>query len=141
MDKRDEIIARSRALYIDTGWTNNITEALRLYLKNDAGPNEQIPLYITSPEIHQVSMILEQIRPRCDECDAELHLQVNARDPDGKEHPTAWVCTKCSVVYYSQLTPAEWLKEIQDETRKQNLRKPDEPGQVNLPAGREAPQI
>lgn len=131
---REDIINKARELYINTGKTRNITEALRLYLEHDAGPDEQIPLWITTPEIHQVRKILEQIRPRCDECDAELHLQVNARDPEGKAHPSAWTCKNCGVVYYSELTPAEWLKELRNETRQQNLRKPDEPGSVDVPA-------
>ena len=138
---REEIISRARSKYIDTGKTLNITEALRLYLKNDAGPDEQIPLFITSPEIHQVQEVLKQVRPRCDECDSDLHLQVNARDPVGKAYPTAWVCKKCGMIYYSDKTPAEWLKELQDETRKQNLRKPDEPDQSDVPPGREGPPI
>lgn len=138
---RQDIIQAAQERYIDTGETRNITEALRMYLENDAGPDEQIPLFITSPEIHQVEKVLEQIRPRCDDCDSELHLQVNARDPAGKAYPTAWVCKKCGIVYYSDKTPAEWLKELRDEARKQNLRKPDEPGPGDLPAGRQTPEI
>lgn len=118
---RELIIHKSRARYMHTGITRSTTEALRLYLKNDAGPDEQIPLFVTTAETDQLRTIMTSIRPRCDECDAELHLQVTARDPAGKTHPTAWSCKKCGVVYYSELTPAEWLKEIQDEARKQNL--------------------
>jgi len=124
---RERIIDKARIKYINSGITNNITEALRLYLKNDAGPDEQIPLFITSPEIRQVAKVLEQVRPRCDECDSDLHMQVNARDPAGKAYPTAWVCKKCGMIYYSDKTPSEWLKELQDETRKQSLHKPDKP--------------
>lgn len=138
---RNEIVQQARLKYILTGKTRNITEALRLYLEHDAGPDEQIPLWITTPEIHQVRKILEQIRPRCDECGAELRLQVNARDPAGKIHPTAWICKNCGVEYYSELTPAEWLKELRNETRNQNLRKPDEPGPGDVPTGRPAAEI
>jgi len=122
LDFREQIIYRSLLKYLHTGITNNITEALRLYLENDAGPDEQIPLFITSPEIHQVEKVLEGIRPRCEECDAELYLQINARDSTGRAYATAWVCKCCGVEYYSDKSPAEWLKELQDETRIQNLR-------------------
>lgn len=141
MIDRDTIIFHAWEKYVQTGITKNITTALRMYLDRDAGPDEQIPLFITTPEIHQLRTIMEQVRPRCDECDSELHLQVTARDPAGKTHPTAWICKKCGVVYYSELTPAEWLKEIADEARKQDLRKPDEPGQVDLSPGRPAAEI
>lgn len=124
--KRAIILNKARLLYIETCVTKNITEALRLYLKNDAGPDEQVPLFMTSPERHQLKTIMQRIRPTCDECGAELHLQVNAIDPAGKSHPTAWVCTKCGVWYYSELSPADWLKELKLETRKQNLQKPYE---------------
>lgn len=141
LEKRQIILTRARELYIVTGITRNITEALRLYLENDAGPDEQIPLFISSPEIHQLVKILEQIRPRCDECDSELHLQVNARDPAGKTYPTAWTCKKCDVVYYSDKTSAEWLKELQDEARKQGLHKPDKPIMAAMPPGRQSSEI
>jgi len=141
MMARDEIIDRALIKYIDSGITKNITEALRMYLENDAGPDEQIPLFITSPEIHQVEQILKQVRPRCDDCSAELHLQVDARDPGGKAYPTAWVCKNCGIVYYSDKTPAEWLKELEIEARKQNLRIPDEPGAAVVPPGQQAPQV
>jgi hypothetical protein len=127
------IIEKASQLYIETGKTRNITEALRLYLENDAGPDEQIPLFITTPEIHQVEMILKQIRPTCDECSVELYLQVNSTDPAGRAWPTAWVCKNCGIEYYSEKTPAEWLKELERETRDQNLRKPDEPLSGNVP--------
>lgn len=133
-DLRDSVLHKARVKYILTGITRNITEALRLYLENDASPDEQIPLYITSPEIHQIIKILEHVRPRCDECDAELYLQGSVIDPTGKVYPTAWVCKKCEMIYYSNKTPAEWLKELQDEARKQDLRKPDKPGRGDLPA-------
>ena len=139
--KRNEIIARARSKYIETGITRNITEALKLYLQNDAGQDEQIPIFITSPELHHVREMLKQVRPRCDECDAELNLQVGARDQSGKTWPTAWICKKCGIEYYSDKMPAEWLTELQDETRKQNLRNADEPYRADVSAGRQEPEI
>ena len=125
--KRNEIIGRARSKYIYGGMTKNITEALRLYLANDAGQDEQIPLFITSPEIHLLKLVLDECRPRCDECDGDLFMQVNAQDRNGKAYPTAWVCKNCGIECYSDKTSAEWLKELQDEARKQNLRNADEP--------------
>lgn len=125
-DLRQRVILHARDKYIATGLTRNITEALRMYLENDAGADEQIPLFITTPELHQVRKLLEMDRPRCDDCDGELHLKINARDPEGKLYPTAWVCKSCGIEYYSDLTPDDWLKELKDETRKQNIQRPNE---------------
>lgn len=141
IEKRHEIIQKAREKYIRTGITRNITEALRLYLQNDAGPDEQIPLFISSPEIHQIRKILEEIRPRCDECGSELHLKTNAVDPQGKKYRTAWVCKKCGIEYYSDKSPAEWLEELRLETRKQNLQRPDEPGGAKMSALQPSPEI
>lgn len=138
---RQIIVSRAVAKYIDSGKTRNITEALALYLKNDAGPDEQIPLFITSPEIHRVQEVLKHIRPRCDDCNTELYLKVGTRDPNGKTYPTAWTCKNCGIEHYSELTPAEWLKELRLETRKQNLRDADKLDRTNLPVGRQEPEI
>lgn len=140
-DNRDAMIAKARTKYIDTGITKNITEALAAYLDNDAGLDEQVPLWITSPEIHQMIAVLEETRPRCDECYGELHLQVGARDPEGKIYPTAWICKKCGIEYYSNKSPTEWLEELHLEARKQNIQRSDEPGKTDMPAMQPAPKI
>ena len=138
---RDEIIARAQVKYIDTGVTKNITEALELYLKNDAGPDEQIPLFITSPEIHQIREVMKQVRPTCDDCDSEMFLQVKALDPAGREHPTAWTCKKCGIILYSDKSAAEWLKELKDEARSQNIPGTNKPHGPAMPAMRKGPQV
>ena len=124
---RQLVIERARERYIDTGRTRNITEALRLYLDNDATADEKIPLFISTPERHQLREALKFARPQCDECGKDLFLQGAARDQTGKSYPTAWNCKNCGMIYYSDKTLKEWLKELQDETRKQNLRNADEP--------------
>ena len=124
---RELILQTARVKYIDTGITSNITEALRLYLENDAEPNEQVPLFITTPELQQVRELLKIIRPRCDDCDSELFLKTGARDPEGEKYPTAWICKNCGIEYYSNKSPAEWLKELKDEARKQSLHEPNKP--------------
>lgn len=111
---RNQILNRAREKYILTGITKNITEALKLYLEKDATPEEQIPLFISTPEIHRLKEVLKTVRPRCDECDSELQMQVNARDITGKEYPTAWVCKKCGLINYSDKTPEEWLRELSE---------------------------
>ena len=140
-NRRNSVLQAAREKYIDTGITKNITEALAAYLDNDASPDEQIPLFITSPEKHQLRTIMQQFRPQCDECGEELHLQTGARHPDGKTYPTAWACNDCGMIYYSDKTPKEWLEELTLETRKQNLRKPDEPVGTDMPTMQQDPQI
>ena len=137
---RELMIQSSRTKYIDTGITKNITEALRLYLQ-DVDPDEQVPLFITTPELHQVREILIHSRPQCDECDGELHLQIGAKDRDGKTWPTAWMCKTCGIEYYSDKTAAEWLEELRIEARKQNIPEADKPHGPAMPAMRKVPEI
>lgn len=115
MIDRYKIITKAYDRYVKTGITNNVTEALRLYLANDASPDEQVPLFITSPEIQQVEKVLETIRPHCDECDAEMYMQIDAQDLAGNRYPTAWWCRNCGLIEYSEMTHIEWLKELQSE--------------------------
>lgn len=112
-----------------------------MYLDNDAGPDMQVPLFITSPEIDKLRELLKRIRPSCDDCGADLSLQVGARDQAGKSFPSAWVCSKCGVVYYSNLTPKEWLEELKNEAREQNILHPDEHNRPGVPTGRKAIEV
>ena len=141
LEERERVIAKARQKYIATGVTKNITEALELYVATDADPDEQIPLFITTPEIHQMAEILKQIRPQCDECDSELYMKTGAMDPEGKRYPTAWICKNCGIENYSDLSPAEWLEELKDEARKQNLQRSDESISGDVPAMRPGPEI
>lgn len=117
-EKRETIIGLARGKYIETGATRNITEALRMYLENDAGPDEQIPLFITTPEISRIKSLLKTIRPECEECGEALRMQIKGRDPEGQQYPTAWICNGCGLVEYSDKTPEEWIEILSNEDRK-----------------------
>jgi hypothetical protein len=98
----------------------NINKALKLYLENDATDEERenTPLNIsinTPPEIISLRKILETRRPTCEECGAELHMQLKIIDNDGIEYPTGWFCV-CGRIEYSNKTAKEWL-EILSENR------------------------
>lgn len=118
---RTTILRLAKAKYIATGITKNITIALALYLKNDAAADEQIPIHITTPDLHRLTQALKFSRPKCDYCGADLYMQSDAVDQAGKKHPTAWHCKSCGIIYYSDMTPQQWLEEIRRETRQQHL--------------------
>jgi len=116
---RNEMIYNAREKYIKTGITNDITEAMGLYMA-DIGERDE-PLFITTPEIHKLKEILKKLRPLCEDCESELFLKLAAKDINGKEYPTAWVCSKCDLVEYSDKTPGEWLMVLQNENRKSDI--------------------
>ena len=117
--EREQIIRLARAKYVATGITNNITEALAMYLNNDATEDEKIPLFISSPEIYGIKEALKKNRPKCEECNSDLQMKENTRDFTGKKYATAWIC-KCGRIEYSDKTVKEWL-EILRENRQQNI--------------------
>jgi uncharacterized protein with PIN domain len=108
--KRKEIISKAREKYSSV--TKNITEALDLYLKNDS--EEQIPLLITTPELHWLKEILKEKRPACNDCNGDMFMKRDARDRHGNINPTAWVCNGCGLIEYSDKTPKEWLEILRE---------------------------
>jgi len=114
---RAQVIEKAIVKYITPGVTNNITEALRMYLKNDAGPDEQIPLFVTAPLQHALRIVFRTIRPTCDDCGTGVSLQNGAVDQTGRKWRTAWSCSKCGRIEYSDRTLEEWLKVMNDEIR------------------------
>jgi RNase P subunit RPR2 len=116
--ERREIINKAREKYIKTGITINITEALKLYLEKDATSKEKIPLMITTPVHHQIKQELKTIRPTCDDCSGDLYMQINAICFNtGIRYPTAWVCSSCNKIEYSDKTPEQWLEILKNENR------------------------
>jgi transposase-like protein len=51
-------------------------------------------------------------RPKCPECQNELRLKLGAKDQDGKEWNSSWVCTQCLAEFYSEKTAQEWMNEL-----------------------------
>lgn len=113
--------------YVFSGITKNITEALRLSKVDHGIPPEEIPLFITTPEIHRLKLILKSVRPQCDECSTGMYLGIDVLGPYGIRYPSAWTCKKCGLVFYSEMTPAYWLEELRRENRDQNLPGADKP--------------
>ena len=116
---RADVIQKAREKYVWSGITNSITEALQLYLDNDATEEEKIPLTITSPVNNRIKTELKSARPTCDECDGDLYMQINAIEfSTGTEYPTAWACRGCGMIYYSDKKPEEWLEVLRNENRR-----------------------
>jgi len=116
--QRSEVIQKARKKYIGSGITNNITEALRMYLEKDATEEEQIPLFISAPVEYAIKRELKLVRPVCDECEGELFMQIEIVSLTSGEHfPTAWICKTCNKIEYSNKTPEQWLEILKNENR------------------------
>lgn len=105
---RESIIAKARALYMPS-YTNSISIALSLYLKNNASEHEKIPLLISSAKVPK-SWIDQIGRPACPDCARPLLLRA-IYEPKGVNnihgYQTCWECLNCGHESYS-------LKSISD---------------------------
>ena len=115
--KRNEIIAKARALYVFSGKTRNITDALRAYLQNDAGPDEHIELYISTPIIFTLNQVIDKKRPKCEDCGHKMKLKLHTSDINGTRYNSSWLCSFCGIEHYSDMTAIDWIKEFTDENR------------------------
>lgn len=84
--KRNNIIAKARALYIPMA-TNNISIALEMFLKNDATIDEKVPLVI-SRKNRPASWVDKMGRPKCPKCDRDLTLNISKG---------LWQCNLCGL--------------------------------------------
>jgi ribosomal protein S27AE len=115
---RNEIVHLARIKYIQSGITGNLTEAIKLYNFHDLIPEERIDVFISTPIIHQVKVLLEVRRPECDACGALLFMSLNATDPTGDKYPVAWHCKKCGMIYYSKKSIDQWHELLKNENIK-----------------------
>jgi len=113
---REEIIQKAREIYIVGGVTNNISEALHLYIKNDATEEEKIPMFIETPEIARLEALLQIDRPKC-ECGADLHFHSQPIWFNGKVYQTAWDCLTCNKIEFSDMSVKEWLEAISEDRK------------------------
>jgi len=110
-------VSNARRIFIKSGLTTNITHAFELYQEILVEEEARHAVTVSSAVAgnRQMSPFDELVRPKCDECDTDLRLKLNAKDPDGKKWPTAWVCEKCGAEYYSEKTQHEWIAELKKE--------------------------
>jgi hypothetical protein len=113
LNQRNLIISKASKKYIPSH-TKNISKALELYLKNDAGEDEQIPLTITKKT--KPKNIADLIgRPICPGCKQEMMLRI-INTSQGKANlrgwKTCWECINCGYEEYSKKTIDNLLEEV-----------------------------
>ncbi len=110
--RRAIIVNAARTEFIATGKTNNISEAMRLYIKAHSEECGEVPVFISTPEKHQLRELMKLERPTCETCGGQLFLRQNAVSPEGREYATAWLCKDCGRIEYSDKSVADWLREL-----------------------------
>lgn len=92
--------------------TNNITTAFEIYQELLAEEEMQVMISTLLGGNKEPSILDMYERPKCPECGVDLRLRIGTADAEGKEWPTAWVCSTCLAEYYSEKTPQQWVEEL-----------------------------
>jgi transposase-like protein len=102
----------NKAARIFAPLTNNISEAFKLY--QEVLAEEQMEVFVSTAMMGNKPMtpMDDFERPKCPECQNELRLKLGAKDQDGKEWNSSWVCTQCLAEFYSEKTAQEWMNEL-----------------------------
>lgn len=92
--------------------TNSVNEAFRLYQEIFA--EEKLDVFISTASTggKPLTPMDDYVRPQCPECKTDMRLKLGSMDHDGRMWQTSWVCGGCLAEYYSDKTPAEWMKEL-----------------------------
>lgn len=110
--KRAEELAKARAIFVDSGFTNNISVAFDIYMNMLA--EEEIQQFISTAMAGSRPMtpLDDYVRPKCPECGIDLRLALGVDDMDGKKWPTAWYCEQCFTYFYNDKTVIELMQEL-----------------------------
>ena len=102
----------NKAARIFAPLTNNISEAFKIY--QEVLAEEQMEVFVSTAMMGNKPMtpMDDFERPKCPECQNELRLKLGAKDQDGKEWNSSWVCTQCLAEFYSEKTAQEWMNEL-----------------------------
>ncbi len=102
----------NKAAKIFAPLTNNISEAFKIY--QEVLAEEQMEVFVSTAMMGNKPMtpMDDFERPKCPECQNELRLKLGAKDQDGKEWNSSWVCTQCLAEFYSEKTAQEWMNEL-----------------------------
>ena len=102
----------NKAAKIFAPLTNNISDAFKIY--QEVLAEEQMEVFVSTAVMGKQAMtpMDDFERPKCPECQNELRLKLGAKDQDGKDWNSSWVCTQCLAEFYSEKTAEEWMNEL-----------------------------
>ena len=102
----------NKAAKIFAPLTNNISDAFKIY--QEVLAEEQMEVFVSTAVMGKQAMtpMDDFERPKCPECQSELRLKLGAKDSEGKDWNSSWVCTQCLAEFYSEKTAQEWMNEL-----------------------------
>jgi hypothetical protein len=120
----DRILAlqRARKIFIETGLTNNITNAFRAYQSIFAERERQI--FMSTRFGNRSRKVMDKYeRPLCPECNREMMFRPVAENPEGIKVQLVCSNESCSVVLNSEHELEWWMKELKVKNGYQGIHK------------------
>lgn len=109
---RIEAVARARNIFINSGLTNNITDAFTLYQEVLAEQHRDIFLSSAIHGDRPWTIFDEYDRPECPDCGADMLFRGVGENKEGIQIQLVCSNPKCDLVLSSKKTIVEWEKEM-----------------------------
>jgi len=97
-ETRKWFITKARQEFIATGETNNISEAVHLYMAAHPETSDFMTATITPREVDRPQTILDEYeRPKCRKCGADMFWKGGCLTCKGPVKKNQWICKVCGL--------------------------------------------
>lgn len=108
-------VAKAMKIFIPA-ITDNVNIAFDIYQRVLADDDKQMAIMISKRDKagQHINPLLRDLHgPACPECGNQyMTLHGDSVDVDGIKWKSAWECTKCLSIFYSEKTAADWMNEL-----------------------------
>jgi len=116
-ETRKWFIIKARQEFIESGETNNISEAVRLYTAAHPETSDFMTATITTREKDRPQTILDEYeRPKCRKCGADMFWKGACTTCKGPVKKNQWICKVCG---FKRITKDTLEKAISKLKRKE----------------------
>lgn len=114
--KRKTLISKARVEFIDTGKTENISAAARMYWQSHPEECAGIPATITPREKDRPRTVLDDYeRPLCRKCGAPMFWKGTCQTCKGPAKKNQWICKECGFLRFTKDTLEEAISKLKQK--------------------------
>jgi len=107
---RNEILHAARAEFMANGRTQNISEAMRLYIRAHPEECTGIRAFISTRERDRPKTIIDEYeRPKCRKCGGNMFLKLGCSACKGPVKKNYWICKSCGFKHFTKKSLPEIL--------------------------------
>lgn len=108
--ERMDAIQRAERIFIESGLTNNITVAFRIYQEIFAERERQLFISEQYGDFRPGGRLARYERIPCPDCDSNMYISLIEKDQEG--NTTKLTCSKCGTVLLSDKSLDEWMEAL-----------------------------